>query len=137
MNTMAQKPYKEKLSRWVLLQRTVVVIFVVLAIADIASPQPCGEDLQKLFCPIANNQNQVNRAGVESGELPVLSVSLPYDRHSMPQQTDDDCFCCCAHVLPAVMFRSALSVPKTTVTCLHVESAPTPPLPTLYHPPRA
>lgn len=59
------------------------------------------------------------------------------EESSKPEQSGDDCYCCCSHVLPSLFFSPALVVAKPPVTQAHVDCVPTPHLAKLYHPPRA
>ena len=121
------------------LVRVVAVFFLLYTGADLLMPQ--------YFC-----------GGEEVADLPVLSsvltpttvhagnndlVITPTQGDSKPGQPSDkehqaeDCFCCCAHVLPGMSFAVAtLSQLKTPPPPLTTDSLPSPPLRGTYHPPR-
>lgn len=53
-----------------------------------------------------------------------------------PIQGDEDCFCCCSHILPGLHFVVAGIVSETLEADPTISSLPTGPPHTLYHPPR-
>jgi hypothetical protein len=61
------------------------------------------------------------------------SPSEPTDPHSQ----DEDCFCCCAHIVPGMVFVApTLMDLKSPVTVQVLAAIPTPPLFRPFHPPR-
>jgi hypothetical protein len=106
------------------LVRALALFFVLFTGADIALPQ--------YFC-----------GGEEVGGLPLGSVATSTSEDSLPGQVPDeapheeDCFCCCAHVLPGLAFiRAATAELRSLEPPQKHESLPTPPLQLPYHPPR-
>ena len=120
------------------LRRGIVLIFFVMTLADIASPQNCGEDIWRLL-KAGPAQVSVQASDDFSPAASFISADIqkqqpPSDSDSAP--AEDDCFCCCSHVLPGVFFHVddpgfAPSVSEPTITAL-----PTAPPQIAFHPPR-
>lgn len=68
----------------------------------------------------------------------IASSEFPDNQRSDSQPKDEDCFCCCTHVMPSPVFHSfenaELAIERSTGHRLLIPSAP-PDNP--YHPPRA
>lgn len=115
------------------LVRAVAVFFVLFTIADITLPQYfcAGEEIGGL--PLASAAaSDMTGPGADGGtEMP----SPSRDSEQVPHE--EDCFCCCAHVLAGLAFTApASSELSTTPSDLGPDSLPSPPLPHQYHPPR-
>lgn len=122
-----------------LLVRGVALFFLLFTGADLTMPQYfCGEEMA----------GQQGRAGssVLASNLPEkneVAIAAPDSRNSTPGQPSDqepheeDCFCCCAHLLLSLDF-SCDGTPELTSpsTPLSSDSLPSPPLQVTYHPPR-
>lgn len=62
---------------------------------------------------------------------------LPNDPENQAPHDDEDCFCCCAHVLPSLLVTHELTAEVTVLTSpTDVESPSSPPLRSTYRPPR-
>ncbi len=120
--------------------RGAAVFFLLFTCADIALPQ--------YFC----SDDEIGGVTLKgSATTPSAAVDVALDRTSDPATTDDsdsgwhedqapheeDCFCCCAHVLPSMAFTpvgtSEMRLPSRTLV---KDSLPSPPLRGTYHPPR-
>lgn len=103
--------------------RFIVILFLAYAGVDIANPQLCNDDFAPSSVLLASNTD--TRADEPAPEQP----SEPHG--------EDDCFCCCTHVLPGVTTHpngaSDAVSQEVTVTTQSVTSAH---LMALYHPPR-
>lgn len=117
--------------------RLIALLFVLYTGADILLPQ--------YFC-----------GGEEVGDLPLQSVVLasssakpdtanaisePDNSQTGESQDqaphEEDCFCCCAHVLPGMGFTACVSARAINVSAIPiVNSPPSPELPNAYRPPR-
>lgn len=99
------------------------IAFVDLAVIDIIAPQICNDG----FFTIA-------------GAAPAQNDAEKFDQdshsESSPASTEEDCFCCCSHVLPC--FSVDYITPNTTprVNIALIASLPTPPPQDTFHPPR-
>lgn len=134
--TSGEKPNTRRSGR---LARAIALFFVVYTGADILMPQYfcAGEEGGNLSL-----QASVLLPGVGAGDEPVLAAfAAPGDSHRERQQDQEphgeDCFCCCAHVLPGVSFGVAdtaglRSLPAPPA----LDFIPTPPPHGTYRPPR-
>ena len=113
--------------------RGIVLLFLIYTAVELASPQFCGERATGIL----GNRSVVLAAEAREsvtnseGTLP----TSPRRENDVPD--DDDCFCCCAHVMPSPLFlnpeTSALAIPPDLQ---HRISIPTASLRAPYHPPR-
>ena len=114
------------------LVRAVAVFFVLFTVADITLPQ--------YFC-----------AGEEIGGLPLAATAAPETvglgadpgtqapspGRDSEAPHEEDCFCCCAHVLPGLALTPFPAAElRAQQPPLKLDSLPTPTLPLQYHPPR-
>jgi hypothetical protein len=119
--------------------RAVSIFFLLFTVADIALPQYfCGgEEVGGLpLGSVATSPSEAADPGTEHSAVPAPEDSLP---GQVPNEVphEEDCFCCCAHVLPSMAFNaSAAGELKTAQPPLEQESLPSPPLSLQYHPPR-
>ncbi len=122
-----------RLGRW---QRGVVVLLLALAFVDIllidmVSPQ---------FC----NDGAGSRAGFVvadvAHETAIDSQKSQTDRDShsdsTPASTDEDCFCCCSHIVLDCAFNFATLIPSVRLGIPSSDILPSPPLQDTFHPPR-
>ena len=120
------------------LHRGLVLIFFVMTLADIASPQNCGEDVWGLL-KAASPQSSVQTPADFGPEAARISADSQQQQPASDPDSapaDDDCICCCSHILPGVIFHVdepdlAPSLNEPTVTTL-----PTAPPQSAFHPPR-
>ncbi len=113
--------------------RGIAILFLLYTAAELTAPQYCAEALS-----LAQNSersvlsNDVDLTGVSGG-----SHSEKEEPSKRRSSGDEDCFCCCAHVLPGtVMALDALPEPKTTLVEVNKIGLPSPPLQSPYHPPK-
>lgn len=112
--------------------RVIALFFLLFTAADILLPQYfCAEEWQSL--PVAVSQ---------VATIPPVGPGVPPDAPLPPESAphEEDCFCCCAHVLPpttltlvnlhnAPLPSPIITLPETTL--------PTAPLQAIYRPPRS
>lgn len=121
--------------------RAVAVFFLLFTAADIALPQYfCGEEIGGL--PLKSRAAAAGATGNrEVGDSAFVSRpdnSRP-DQPSDPQQDQhsEDCFCCCAHVLPSLCINGAKVAELRSPAYPSMSgSIPSPPAKSTYHPPR-
>jgi hypothetical protein len=120
------------------LLRAVALLFLIHTGVDLFFPELCTEEpfsaglTQSLALPSPANSKERSPAvtGAPSGES-------KDEQRSDPQHRDEDCFCCCAHVMPSPLFVTpdnaelVLMVSKDQNT-----SIPAAPPHNPYHPPR-
>jgi hypothetical protein len=116
------------------------IAFFDLAVIDIIVPQICNDGFPAI-AGAAPAQKAVEKFGHNASVEAAIGVqsSLPQqDSHSdsSPDSTEEDCFCCCSHVLPC--FSVDYVTPNTTprVNIALIASLPTPPPQDTFHPPR-
>jgi hypothetical protein len=116
------------------------IAFFDLAIIDIISPQICYDEFSTI-AGAAPAQNVAETFDQDAAVEVAIGVrnSLPQqDSHSesSPASTEEDCFCCCSHILPC--FSVDCITPNTTprVNIPLIASLPTPPPQDTFHPPR-
>ena len=116
------------------LGRSVALFFILFTFADLSIPQLCGGELGGCSLPGASLPASNNQPDE-------LSLSVAPEHHQ-PQQSesrehpDEDCFCCCSHIVPGCHFSVALLDLKSPVTNPADQSLPTS-LPNIpFHPPR-
>lgn len=113
--------------------RVIAILFLLYTGADLTVPQFCGEEMgiPKFTQTIAS---------ADSSSRAAFATSEKNSREDPPSErshSDEDCFCCCAHVLPghatAMVANSEL---KSTLAALQKIDLASPSLQSPYHPPR-
>ena len=103
--------------------RVIAVVFLLLAIADLAFPQICGEDSEPLF-PARTAASAVVPAS-DAGEPQPAPMPV------------EDCFCCCSHI---VAEDSASPLDQLAIVSgsgrIAPSAVPVAPVQVLFHPPR-
>jgi len=120
------------------LHRGIIFIFFLMVLTDLASPQNCAEDVWR-FLKAAPSQACVKASTLVESETSLISADIQTQQPSSDSDSapaEDDCFCCCSHVLPGVIFHVddsgfAPSVSEPTITAL-----PTAPPQSAFRPPR-
>lgn len=119
--------------------RGIVLLFLMHTAIDIASPDLCRGELlgDRKRGSVAATRPQA--ASIENSYTARVQKSdnQPTNEPSEQPHDDDDCFCCCTHVLPETV---TAAVPVTDlpskVTNLEHHSVLSPPLARAFHPPR-
>lgn len=119
--------------------RGIALLFLVYTAIDICAPDLCrGETLadvgQRLTAVSA--PKSIDKVASSVGRIE-LSEQQPTSDPSEQPHDDDDCFCCCSHVLPGTVTATI----AVTDICSHVArlehlSVLSPPLDRAFHPPR-
>jgi hypothetical protein len=108
------------------IRRGIAVFFLLFTIVDISSPHVCCEELNGLVESVAQSA--------------AVNASIVHDSRSQPpakpSASEEDCFCCCSHVLPSLSLNMAELDFKSPETDPQQDCLLTPPLSALYHPPR-
>lgn len=116
------------------LGRGVALFFILFTFADLLIPQLCKEEMGGRSLPVASPTSSPN----DSDEL---SFSAASDRSEQEQSkssehSDEDCFCCCSHIVPGSRFSVDLLELNSPVRNLADHSLPTSLPNTPFHPPR-
>jgi len=107
--------------------------FVDLTLIDLAFPQLCSDEQVTLGAARANEST--NRADDEC-EAPAGRDSEPA-RDSQPISADEDCFCCCSHIMPGYSVNEVTLEMTPRLNIVSIESLPSPPPQDTFHPPRS
>ncbi len=109
-------------------------LFLVWTLADLTVPGLCKTDNDRSQDFQASTQvslgSQVSQARVsEAQPVPTSGRNAP--------NVDEDCFCCCGHIVPAPLFLlPAILDSAPNLTVYHFNQVTASALP-LYHPPRS
>jgi hypothetical protein len=110
-----------------------VIAFFDLAVIDIIAPQICNDGF-----PTIAGAEKFDQGATFEVAIGVRKSFPQQDSHSesSPDSTEEDCFCCCSHILPC--FSVDYVTPNTTprVNIALIASLPTPPPQDTFHPPR-
>ncbi|HXQ72108.1 MAG TPA: hypothetical protein VN844_16555 [Pyrinomonadaceae bacterium] len=119
------------------LLRVIAMLFLLHSGVDMLFPQLCNEEE-----PFGGNFSSTWLASTNDGEPGNAfavhdTKGFPDDGRSDPQHTDEDCFCCCTHVMPSPVFASPddaeLVISRSTLASIFIPAAPSD---NPYHPPR-
>ena len=119
------------------LLRVIAMLFLLHSGVDMLFPQLCSDEetFGGSFSSsgvVATNDGEAGKAFAVDG-----SSEFPDDQRSGPEHRDEDCFCCCTHVMPSPVFASPddaeLVISTSTVARIFIPSAPSD---NPYHPPR-
>lgn len=112
--------------------RVIAILFLVHTGADLTVPEFCGEEMG------IPGFVQAQSTDIDSVAAFVTASREPkQDEPTQPTHSDEDCFCCCTHVLPghatAPVGTAELS---SAFAALKMTDLASPPLQGPYHPPR-
>ena len=113
--------------------RVIAIMFLVYTGADLTVPEFCGEEMG-----IPRFAQTASSTGVRSEAAFATDASESrQDLPPEPTHSDEDCFCCCTHVLPGHA-TAPVDVPELTslFAPLRIIDVASPPLQGPYHPPR-
>ena len=120
------------------LARAIAILFLIYTGFDLASPELCKGDAlgdgggKPLVVTTRRDANQII-------EVSNTIESSTQDQNQIPEQpaNDEDCFCCCTHVIPGTITVSLESADATAPSSIleHL-SILSPTLPSEFHPPR-
>jgi hypothetical protein len=117
------------------LLRVIAMLFLLHSAADMLFPQLCSEE--ELFGASFNSASTAtnDRDLRETFAVHRLNES-PGDQNPDQQHREEDCFCCCAHVMPSPVFANpAADLPLSRSVARRV-FLPSAPSDNPYHPPR-
>jgi hypothetical protein len=113
--------------------RGVALLFLLLTCVDIGSPDVCAEEI---FGFPPEVLSLAASASERAAEPAMGSRELPSHETSEPSHVEEDCFCCCSHLVASPHFAVLGAEPDSVTTrplSLRLpQSAPS----NLYHPPR-
>ena len=124
--------------------RGIVLLFLIYTGVELAFPQFCGEKTTSIpgvssvafgaeRAPADKTLASVSKSITSSPELALPGI--PHEDRETPK--DEDCFCCCAHVVPGGIFACPDTVELASIaSAQHTVAVPTATLLAPYHPPR-
>jgi hypothetical protein len=122
--------------RWIrqsYLSRGIAIFFFVFTVADLANPHLCAEEMGLSSLPVSAASEIENTVAVFAARAGSHSHQ---EESPAPQQADEDCFCCCSHILPSLQFVVEGLLLEPVDTDSTISSLPTGPPHKLYRPPR-
>jgi hypothetical protein len=120
------------------LLRVIAMLFLLHSGVDMLFPQLCNDEEI-----VGGSFSRTVIMSANEGEVMPAFVAddptgLPDDQRSDQQHRDEDCFCCCAHVMPSPVFANPddaeLLISTSTLPRVFIPSAPSD---NPYHPPRS
>ena len=119
------------------LLRVIAMLFLLHSGVDMLFPQLCNEEELSGASLSSTLLSSPNHGEVGKAFAAINSNEFPDDQRSDPQHRDEDCFCCCTHVMPSPVFASPgdaeLVISRGAVHRVFIPSAPSD---NPYHPPR-
>ena len=114
--------------------RAIAILFLLYTGADLLAPQICAEE--RGLTTIESNDLQATTPNHVSSFSSEIAKKEHNQLPDQPQR-DEDCFCCCAHVIPGSVFHGS-SISEIVSISLPTKQALIPlQLPKAYfHPPR-
>jgi hypothetical protein len=120
------------------LVRCTAILFLLYTGVDIACPQICSEEVVSFAANEAPLPESIS-TGKTTVSVRASSDKEDSQRNEPTDQKsqDEDCFCCCAHVVPGMVYVAPTLLDlKSPVSVPDLASVPTPPLFQTFHPPR-
>ena len=115
--------------------RGVAIVFLLFTCADLTSPEVCAEELlgypPHLIAAAADRSEHATELALEMAD-----GALPAHGDSEPGHSDEDCFCCCAHLLLSPHYIVPLDAPGLEPALALEFRLPTSAPPACYRPPR-
>jgi hypothetical protein len=108
--------------------RFVAIFFLLWTLTDLSVPQLC----------MADSDAPASVAGASSHPLILATSPKSHDdgSSSVPFQQDDDCFCCCSHVLPSSFVHVERMKAVSSFERENDDLVPYRPVNAPFHPPR-
>jgi hypothetical protein len=117
------------------LLRVIAMLFLLHSAADMLFPQLCSEE--ELFGASFNSASTAtNDRDVLTAFVVNRSNESPDDQAPDQQHREEDCFCCCAHVMPSPVFANPATDLPLSRSVAHRVFLPSAPSDNPYHPPR-
>ncbi len=117
-------------------QRVAAVFLLALAFVDITvidaiSPQLCTDGAAPLPSLVFENAGRDTGIGKQPSQPDEDSHS-----DSTPDSTGEECFCCCAHIIPSQAFDAGTMMMNLRIDIPFLALLPSPPPQDTFHPPR-
>ena len=109
-------------------------ILLLLTCVDILSPETCAEELFGLSAAAFAKAATAERN--DSSDLAVPSETSHTGESSGSDHPQEDCFCCCTHLIVRAHFTLETETPDSVLSPSQWLSLPASPRHSLYRPPR-
>ena len=123
------------------LKSIVVLLLLFFGLSDIASGEPCGDELNglgELICSSAPTDASAFEFASDSDPDAIYFVIKAQDGQSEKDHPHClDCFCCCAHILPSPLVRTEKPLMELTPSVPFISFLPSSPSKDTFHPPRS
>lgn len=117
--------------------RFIVILFLAYAGVDIANPQLCNDEFAPSTVLLASNVERRAEEPLTATSIGDSEQSEQREQPSPVPHSEDDCFCCCTHVLPGLTTHANGACDATSQgLTLTPESVTSAHLMALYRPPR-
>ena len=131
---MLSRSHKGLFSLYIL-RRGIALFFILFTFGELIIPDICTEELGGL--PVrASHPATADARPADDWGISIHNTESKQEEESKPSQSGEDCFCCCSHILPSFCLSFPAIAVKTPVEEIREGTLPTPPIHTLYHPPR-
>ena len=113
----------------------VAVFFLLFTAADLITPHLCSEELGlPSFGSLSSINSILDRT--DQIAMSIADADSHQEESPAPTQSNEDCFCCCSHILPEVHFAVEGMLLEPLDTDPAISSLPTGSPDRPYHPPR-
>jgi hypothetical protein len=120
--------------------RAIALLFLIYTAIDIASPDLCREEALgdgRLGLRVVTSPPVTADANASAARI-AAAVKQRTNEPSEWFSDDDDCFCCCSHVLPGTVTATvAVTDIRSPISSLQYLSIPSPLMAPAFHPPRS
>ncbi len=111
------------------------IFFFFFTVADLVNPHLCGEEMGLVSLPAS-----LDRSLAPDQMIAIAPTETSADSHReeppTPTQNEEDCFCCCSHILPSQSFTVESVGREPLGTDPFMSALPAGPTQHHYHPPR-
>lgn len=120
------------------LRRGVAIFLLAFAVFDLVIddmffPEPCCDEQVSLS--FASPVESIEEIANEPGAIRTPDSQPSQDSHQSPMD-DEDCFCCCSHIIPGVCISVAALNGSPQPGASAISSLPLAPPRDTFHPPR-
>jgi hypothetical protein len=115
------------------------LLLLVFALLDITSGEPCGDELEGLgeVCVSWSDASAVfDPATKQQGDYKIASPDALSQKSSDNHSHCEECFCCCAHILPSRIFKAEPRCQESALAISFPVFLPSSPPQDTFRPPR-
>lgn len=116
------------------ISRGLVIFFFFFTVADLANPHLCAEEMGLAAFPFTITESHGADQSITIS--PKVPADSRQEKSQAPAHSEEDCFCCCSHILPSQSFVVQSILPESSDTDPIVSTLPTGLPSQHYRPPR-